>query len=251
MISAHNSEQLSPRIGCWCRVESPFAIDAVAASGFDWLCLDLQHGLASHGDVFALARQLAVTSTEFYVRVPWNDPSAIMKALDAGVHGVIVPMVENATEVELAVSAARYPPLGARSSAGLGRGGANPAEANALVKCGAMIETAAAVNDLDNILSVSGLDFVLVGPEDLSLSLGLNASDEAVVRAREEIFGEIADACVRHEVTAGIFCGDVASTIAWARRGYRFLALATDLALLAQAATAAVRDVRTELMGRP
>ena len=110
-----------------------------------------------------------------------------------------------------------------------------------------MIETAAAVDDLNNILSVRGLDFVLVGPEDLSLSLGLNASDDAVVRARDEIFGEIADACARHGVTAGIFCGDVASTIEWARRGYRFLALATDLALLAGAARAAVREVRNEL----
>ena len=126
LLGDRDGEQLSPWLGCWCRVESPFAIDAVAASGFDWLCLDLQHGLAGYSDVVALAQRLAVTATEFYIRVPWNDPSAIMKSLDAGVHGVIVPMVENASEVERAVSAVRYPPLGTRSSAGLGRGGADP-----------------------------------------------------------------------------------------------------------------------------
>ena len=88
---------------------------------------------------------------------------------------------------------------------------------------------------------------MLVGPEDLSLSLGLDAPDDAVVRARDEIFAEIAQACSLHNVTAGMFCGDVASTIEWARRGYRFLALATDLALLRRAATAEVRAVRKEL----
>jgi 4-hydroxy-2-oxoheptanedioate aldolase len=247
MSSGPVAGQAPLRVGCWCRLESPFAIDVVAASGFDWLCLDLQHGLAGYHDLVALAQRLAHTTTEFYVRVPWNDPSSIMKSLDAGVHGVIVPMIENASEVERAVSAVRYPPLGSRSSAGLGRGGADPVKANASVSCGVMIETAAAVADLSDILSVPGLDFVLVGPEDLSLSLGLDAPDDAVVCARDEIFAEIARACSLHNVTAGMFCGDVAATIEWARRGYRFLALATDLALLRRAATAEVRAVRKEL----
>jgi 4-hydroxy-2-oxoheptanedioate aldolase len=236
-----------PLLGCWCRLGAPQVADVVARCGHDWMCLDLQHGLADYRDVSAIADRLAGTATDFYVRVSWKDPSAIMKALDAGAKGTIVPMVETAAEVEEAVRASRYPPEGNRSSAGLGIGGRDTAAANAAVRCGVMIETAASLDHLSEILSVPGLDFVLVGPEDLSLTTGLASSSEDDERERERIFESITSACHSHGVLPGIFCGDAATSVHRAGQGYRFLATSTDLGLIADAAARTLSHVRAGL----
>jgi 4-hydroxy-2-oxoheptanedioate aldolase len=211
------------------------------------MCLDLQHGLADYRDVTTIADRLAGTGTDFYVRVPWKNPSGIMKALDAGARGTIVPMVETVAEVEEAVRASHYPPEGNRSFAGLGIGGPDTVAANATVRCGVMIETAGALDHLGDILSVPGLDFVLVGPEDLALTCGLASPSEDDERELERIFESVATACDAHGVLPGIFCGDAATSVHRASQGYRFLAASTDLGLIADAATRTLRDVRAGL----
>ncbi len=203
--------------------------------------------MADYRDVSSIAQRLGGTATDFYVRVAWKDPSAIMKALDAGAKGTIVPMVETAAEVEEAVGASRYPPQGNRSFAGLGIGRGDTAAANAAVRCGVMIETAAALDHLSEILSVPGLDFILVGPEDLSLACGVASLTERAARERERIFESVANACHSHGVLAGIFCGDSATSVHRAAQGYRFLAASTDLGLIADAATRTLADVRAGL----
>ena len=98
-------------IGAWLSVDSPFTAEAMAQIGFDWLCLDMQHGLLGYNDVKTMLPAISTTSTIPFVRVPWNEPYEIMKVLDAA-YGVVIPLVNNREEAERAVAACRYPPEG-------------------------------------------------------------------------------------------------------------------------------------------
>src|SRR5205814_2028442 len=98
--------------GGWCMISSPFAAEIMSAAGCDWLCIDLQHGLIDEAAMRGMVQAAAIRDTPVLVRVPWNEPGAIMRALDAGAEGVIVPMVNTVAEARSAAGASRYPPLG-------------------------------------------------------------------------------------------------------------------------------------------
>ena len=182
-------------------------------------------------------------------RVPWNEPGIIGKMLDAGAEGVIVPMVNTRDEAEAVVRAARYPPFGARSFgpvvAGM-RAGDYASTANQRVAVIPMIETSQAMNNLDAILTVGGVDAIYVGPADLSLILGLppgNNDDSPVFTAA---LVTIAEACARHGVVPGIHATG-ALTPRRIEQGYRMITVAGDLlnlrsALAAELATARRTD---------
>ncbi len=102
-------------VGAWLSIDSTFTAEAMAHAGFDWLCLDMQHGMLDYNDVKKMLPAISTTDTIPFVRVPWNEPYEIMKVLDAGAYGVVVPLVNNAEEAARAVSACRYPPEGMRS----------------------------------------------------------------------------------------------------------------------------------------
>src|SRR5881397_2418321 len=157
-------------VGGWLTVPSSFSAELMAQAGFDWLCVDMQHGVIDY--------QEAVT----IVRVPWNEPGSIMKALDAGAYGVIVPIVNTAEEAKAAVSACRYPPRGIRSHgpirAVLYGGRDYITRADEEVLCIVQVETEESVRNLDKILAVPGVDAAYIGPADLSLSLGLTAASD-------------------------------------------------------------------------
>ncbi len=97
-------------VGGWLSIGNAYTAEVMANLGFDWLCVDLQHGLIDYQDLTAMLPAISTTETTPIVRVPWNEPYEIMKALDAGAYGVIVPMVNNREEALRAVSACRYPP---------------------------------------------------------------------------------------------------------------------------------------------
>ena len=164
-------------VGAWISIDSSYATEHMAHVGFDWMCIDMQHGLIDYNDAKQMLVAISTTDTVPIVRVPWNEPYEIMKALDAGAYGVIVPLVNNREEVERAVAACRYPPDGmrsygpARASLYAGRGYA--AEANSNIACIVMIETAEALENLDEIMSTPGVDAVYIGPNDLAYALGL------------------------------------------------------------------------------
>ncbi len=100
----------------WLSVSHGFTAEVMARQGFDALCIDLQHGTAEMNDVWPLLQAISQTDTVPVVRVAWNEPAAIMKALDLGAYGIIVPLVNTAAEAAKAVAACRYPPVGMRSS---------------------------------------------------------------------------------------------------------------------------------------
>jgi 4-hydroxy-2-oxoheptanedioate aldolase len=181
-------------------------------------------------------------------RVPWNDPSQLMKILDAGVYGVICPMVNTREEALALVRACKYAPRGYRSwgpvRASIYAGTDYGDHANDDIVVMPMIETAQAVANIDDILSVKGVDAVYVGPSDLSLTMGckprLDQTDPPVVEAQLKIVA----ACKRHGVAAGIHNGTAAYALKMIEAGYQFVTLASDSRHMAMKAAEEVGAVR-------
>jgi len=231
-------------IGGWLSIPSPFSAELMGRCGFDWVCIDTQHGVIGYDQMMPMLETLSITATPAFVRVPWNQPDHIMKALDAGAQGVIVPMVDNEEDARAAVRAAKYPPVGTRSwgpiRAALDVPDYSPETANRRTIVAVMIETPGGVENLDAILAVPGVDAVYVGPSDLALGHGmsptLNATDPEHVRLIETIV----DRCRAHGIVAGIHCDSVETVHRWHARGYGMFTVGSDAALMRGAATAVV-----------
>jgi 4-hydroxy-2-oxoheptanedioate aldolase len=236
-----------PAFGGWLSIPSAFSAEMLAHQNLDWLCVDMQHGLIDYDTALAMLQAISTTSTTPIVRVPWNDQAIIMKMLDAGAYGVIVPMVNSRAEAETAAAACRYPPQGIRSFgpiravyyAGLDYF----VYANQEVCCIPQIETATAVDNLDEILSVPGVDAVYIGPMDLSISLGLPPQMDSDVPAYAEARQRILEACQKHNVAAGIH-SSVSTAPKRAAEGFRMVLATSDLGALTRAAAEDVGSVR-------
>jgi len=232
----------------WLSIPSTFSAEVMAHQGFDSLTIDMQHGVVDYQVAVAMLQAISTTPVIPLARVPWNDPGAIMKILDAGVYGVICPMINTRDQAEALVRACKYPPLGYRSYGPVRAsiyGGADYGDrANQDLLVIPMIETREAVANLDEILSVPGIDAVYVGPADLSLTLGckprLDQTDPPVVEAQQKIVA----ACQRHGVVAGLHTGTVAYALKMIAEGYRFVTLASDSRFLAAKAGDEVAAMR-------
>src|SRR5712691_11848578 len=173
----------------------------------------MQHGLVGYQVAVTMLHAISTTDTVPLVRVPWNEPGIIMKALDAGAYGVIVPMVNSRAEAEAAVAACRYALRGIRSygpiRAPYYAGRDYFAHADETVLCIVMIETKEAVDKLDDILSVPGVDAAYIGPADLSVSLGLPPASDHDEPLFADAIERILDTCRRHNVVPGAHAGNV------------------------------------------
>ena len=234
-----------PTFGGWCSIPDPFAAEVLAQCGFDWCCVDLQHGLAGLETAGPMLQAISLSGIPPLVRVPANEPWLVMRALDLGAAGVIVPLVSSPEEAERAARACRYPPDGERSYGPArvsSRQRTNARYADSQVVCLPMIETAGGVERLDEILAAPGVDGIYVGPRDLALSHGL-APGEAL----DELIARILARCRERGVPAGIHTRSGAEARARADAGFAFCTIATDRELLARGAS-------TELaaaLGRP
>jgi 4-hydroxy-2-oxoheptanedioate aldolase len=240
----------APTIGAWCAIPSAFSAELVGRSGFDWVCIDTQHGLIGYDQMALMLQALAISGTPAFVRVPWNQPGDIMKALDAGAQGVIVPMVNSAAEARQAVGACRYPPEGFRSwgplRAALGVDGYSAESANRRVVVAVMIETAAGLAAADETLSVPGIDAVYVGPSDLAVTNRLAPSADPSDPEHVRLIETALEACVRHGVVAGLHCGSVETARHWRERGFRMLNVASDAIFLRRGAESVVKAMTGE-----
>jgi len=232
-------------VGGWCVIPSPFSAELMGRSGFDWVCVDTQHGLIGFDQMAPMLQTLAVTGTPAFVRVPWNTPGDIMKALDAGAQGVIVPMVNSADEARRVVGACRYPPDGYRSwgpiRAALGVDGYSPEVGNRRVVVAVMIETADGVAAADEIVAVHGVDAVYVGPNDLAITHGMQPSADAFTDEHAELVTRVLAACQRHGVVPGIHCGSADTARRWRDRGFRMLNVTSDAVFIRTGASAVVK----------
>ncbi len=237
-------------VGAWCVMPGAFSAELMGRCGFDWVCVDTQHGLVGHDQMALMIQGLAITGTPAFVRVPWNQPGDIMKALDAGAQGVVVPMVNSAEEARRAVAAARYPPEGTRSwgpiRAALGVDGYTPAAANRRVVVTVMIETPAGLQAADEILAVPGVDAVYVGPNDLAVGHGLPPSSDAENPEHRRLIEAILASAQRHRVVAGIHCGSLETARMWRGSGFRMLNVNSDAVFMRQAALEVVNGLAGE-----
>ena len=219
-------------IGAWLTLDSPLAAETLAHAGFDWLCVDMQHGVIDYDSTLAMLTAISTTETIPFVRVPWNDPATIMRVLDAGAYGVVVPLVNNAEEAERAVAACRYPPFGIRSAgpvrARLYGGDDYLARANDEIACIAMIETAEGIENLDAIAATPGLNAVYVGPTDLALALGLEPRGDHTDPAHEAEVARVLEVCQGHGIAAGIHTGSVAFTRKYLAMGFQMVTLGVE-----------------------
>ena len=222
----------------WLSLPASFSAEVMAHQGWDSLTIDLQHGLIDYQNAVGMLQAISTTRTVPFVRVPWLDPAIIMKVLDAGAYGVICPMINSAAEAREFVAACRYPPAGMRSCgpirANVYAGADYVANANRTIITMAMIETRAGLDNLDEILSVKGLDAIYVGPADLALALGcepqIDPTAEKVVQAIEHIVARAR----KEKIVAGIHTGSTANAQKMIRLGFQFVTVSSDLRLLVE-----------------
>jgi 4-hydroxy-2-oxoheptanedioate aldolase len=235
-------------VGAWLSLGNVHTAELIANAGFDWVVVDMQHGLISYTDLLRMLPAISTTETTPLVRVSGNNLPEINKALDAGAMGVIVPLVNTPEQCAAAVSACRYPPDGTRSfgptRAALYGGRGYAAEANGQIACIAMIETQEGLDNLEAIVATPGLGAVYIGPADLALSLGLPARGDNEEPRHLAAVEKILTACKRQRVPAGIHTGG----LEWSKRrlamGFDFVTLGADAGFMMQAVTADLAAVR-------
>lgn len=229
-------------VGYWIACDNPVGTERVARLGYDYVGVDGQHGVMHQpGWQAAMTAVDAGQVSAGVIRVPSVDPIAIGTALDTGARGVVVPMVGNAEEADVAVRACRHWPAGTRSLSGPVRAelrmGSAPAELDAAAACIVMIETADALEHLEAICAVPGLDAVYVGPADLSVALGARYFGDPAVKDRlAAALERIAAAAADAGIACGIHCLDGASAAERLREGFTFATVSSDITHLQQVA---------------
>jgi len=234
-------------IGGWLSIPSSYSAEIMAHQGFDWLCVDTQYGVIDYSSAVPMLQAISTTETMPFVRVPWNEPSVIMKYLDAGAYGIIIPMVSNREDAERAVQACRYPPRGMRSYGPnritLYAGAGQTSEADDEVACIVMIETAEALEKLDEILAVPGVDAAYIGPSDLSLAIGLPPRADNPDQKHRDTVRRIQDACLKHGVVPGIHCNSAAFVAEKIQEGFKMVMLTSDSILINRGAASELAAV--------
>jgi len=234
-------------LGSWIQIGHPACAEVLARAGFDWACVDLEHGVIDLESTANIFRAVASFDCVPVARLPLNDPIWIHRVLDAGACGLIIPMVKTAAEAEAAVREAKYPPRGGRGF-GYSRGNlygadfdAYIASANDEIAMVMQIEHKDAIANLDAILQVDGVDGVFVGPLDLSGSMGITGQlDHPRMVAA---LAKYRSACRAHKKSAGMHIirpneGNVRCAL---DRGYTMLALGLDNVFMEQSARASLK----------
>lgn len=224
----------------WLAIPNSFSAETMAHQGWDTLTIDLQHGVVDYQAMVTMLQAISTTPTVPVVRVPWLEPGIIMKTLDAGAYGVICPMVNTREDAQKFVAWSSYAPRGTRSFGpvrALLYGGADyPQHANDTIVRFAMIETAQALDNLDQILSVEGLDAVYIGPSDLSLSLGCRPVFDDVDPPVAQAIDHIVERATAHGLKAGVHNGRTDVALARIAKGFRFVTVSSDARLMAAGA---------------
>ena len=242
-----------PALGAWAGLPTAMSCEVMSRAGFDYVCIDMQHGLADYSDALPMLAAIDLGTATPVVRVPWNEQGIIGRMLDAGAMGIIIPMVNSREEAEAAVRSCRYAPEGSRSfgptRVALRDGPGYFAGANETVKCIPMVETVAALENLDDIVSTPGVDAVYVGPADLSVSLGLppgNNDGRGLPLTMPS--SAIVAACGRHGVVPGIHSTPTLTPTRVAQ-GFRLITVTADNAALSAAVTTHRQSVLDTLTG--
>ncbi|HVL56450.1 MAG TPA: HpcH/HpaI aldolase/citrate lyase family protein [Burkholderiaceae bacterium] len=228
------------QVGLWSTLSSNYTVEIIAGAGFDWILLDTEHSPNDLESVLAQMQAAAAYPVATAVRVPWNDMVTIKRYLDAGAQSLLIPFVQTADEARAAVAATRYPPAGVRGVAGttratrFGRIAGYAKRAHEELCVMVQVETQLALDNLESICAVDGVDSVFIGPADLHASLGYVGET-----ANPAIVPKIDDAIRRIKAAGkapGVLTGDEASAQHWLDLGALFVGVGNDAGLLARAA---------------
>lgn len=227
-------------IGVWSTLTDPVLARSFAESGFDALCIDEQHGNATTFETMGILSAISGAGTFTFVRVAWNRPELIGRALDSGADGVIVPMVQSAGEAMGAVRASKYAPQGQRSwgagRVGYSMTGRQPAETNDRTVCFVMVETPEAIENVIEIAAVDGLDGLFVGPFDLSISYGLPVDALLQDESTDAPLARVVQACRTNGIVAAAYAGSLERAKVLALLGFSCIFVAADADLVTSAA---------------
>lgn len=240
-------QQGKAAVNGWLAIPSAFSAEVMAQCGWNSVTVDLQHGVQDYLSMIACFQAMQGQAVTRLVRVPWNEPGIIGKVLDGGAYGVICPMINTKAEAEAFVAACKYPPLGTRSNgpvrAALYAGAGYQQTANDEILVLPMIETRQALDNLEAILDVPGIDAIYIGPSDLGFSLGLvpklDREEPEVLRIYDRLLRETG----KRGIHAGIHCGAADYAVRMLKLGFRLVTIGNDSGLMAKAARQAVADV--------
>lgn len=231
-----------PQIGLWSSLSSNYSVEVIAGAGFDWILLDTEHSPADLENLLTQLQAAAPYPAHPVVRVPWNDMVTMKRVLDIGAQSLLVPYVSTAAEAKSAVSYTRYPPAGVRGVAGttratrFGRVKDYATRAHEEICVLVQVETEAALDNIEAICAMDGIDGVFIGPADLHASMGHTGEianpkvkpliDQAIRRIRK---------CGR---APGILTPSEADARHWLECGALFVAVGADVGILARGAEA-------------
>jgi 4-hydroxy-2-oxoheptanedioate aldolase len=236
----------TPTLGAWLALPAVPVARYMAGLGFDWLTIDMEHSAIDVPTMAQMITAIAETGTcAPLVRVPACSVEWFKWALDAGAWGIIVPMVETRAQAEQAARFMRYPPQGTRSIGGAffqrsfaATRAEYAAAANDELLLMVQLESRTALENLDDILTVPGLDLAFVGPYDLSSQLGLPPSDSSTAPEFLAALDRIQQAAQQHQVPLGIYCSSGAGAAQRIREGFVLVSTTNDTAALATGADA-------------
>lgn len=235
-----------PKLGTVVTLEAPAMAELVRFAGFDWAWIDGEHGAFDERGAATAAAVLA-PSVKSFVRVPDKSPTTLKRFLDAGCDGIIVPHVNSRAECDAILQAALFPPHGHRS-VGIARAQGYGAYFSESLRTRSyavivQIETAEGVHNVDEIAAMSGIDAVLIGPYDLSGSLGTLGEVDAP--AVKDAIARVLGACKAARMPCGIFAGDGHRAARAIAQGFDFVGAGVDTALLLGAYTALIKQARS------
>ena len=233
----------------WLHIPNTWTAELMAHAGWDSLTIDTQHGLPSVETAVKMMQSISTSDTVPLARVSWNDPASIMRLLDGGAYGIICPMINNQSDCESFVKACRYPPLGFRSfgpiRARLYAGDDYGEFANREILTIAMVETVEAMDNLEDICGVAGLDAIFVGSSDLTLSLQADLGTKDVSRFFEKAIDRILGCCIKYNVVPGIWVPSIEKAKHMIKKGFKFISPMSDSLMLQQAAKKSVQDLKS------
>jgi 4-hydroxy-2-oxoheptanedioate aldolase len=244
-------EEGKPFLFPWLSMPGQNQAGQIARLPFEAVALDMQHGMMDASDAVGMLAAIIAVGKPAIIRTLWNDPGLVGQALDMGASAIIVPMVNSKAQAEALVQYSKYPPLGSRSWGGyqmVQAAGVTPGEylqtANSQTLVFAMIETQAALDAVDDIASVKGLDGLFVGPSDLSIALSKGKGIDKTAPHTLDAMKTIAAACKRNKLFAGAFAGSADVVNTYIGLGFTFLAAITDGDLMRQGAKAMLDKVK-------
>lgn len=242
-------------VNAWLAIPSGFSAEVIAQCGFDSVTVDMQHGVQDYLSMVQCFQAMNGHPVTPMVRVPWNEPGIIGKVLDGGAYGVICPMINTKQEAENLVQYAKYPPKGTRSNGPIrsgmyGSAGAYQQTANDEIVLLPMMETKTAIENMESILDVEGINGVYVGPSDLGFSYGLVPKLDRDEPEILKIYEKIVKECGKRGLHPGIHCSGAEGAVRAINMGFKLVTLSNESGLMQTYARMQVNQTRKESGGK-